>query len=341
MNLEKRVQAFISFGELLKSHPEKLEESILKTNQINPWFTPENQKLAIENIWAFFLSESRLRNWIQDYPKLGNPVIPKKVGLILAGNIPLVGFHDFLCVLVSGNSALIKSSEKDPFLLPCLAELLVEVEPQFKSFIQFVEKLVDYDAVIATGSNNSARYFEQYFSSKPHIIRKNRQAVAILTGSESEDELINLGKDIFTFFGLGCRNVSKIYVPADYEFTPLLDALHSYKEIILHHSYKNNFDYQSAIWLLNKVPHFMTGSILISEEKSISSKIATLHYEFYTSLPELKNNLSSHQDQIQCVIGNLVIPGFSIIPFGEGQKPALSDYADGIDTIAFLTGMSL
>lgn len=341
MNLENRVQALISFGELLKSHPEKLKESILKTNQINPWFTPENQKLAIENIWAFFLSESRLRNWIQDYPKLSNPVIPKKVGLILAGNIPLVGFHDCLCVLVSGNTALIKCSEKDPFLLPCLAELLIEVEPQFKSFIQFVEKLVEYDAVIATGSNNSARYFEHYFSTKPHIIRKNRQAVAILTGSESEDELINLGKDIFTFFGLGCRNVSKIYVPTDYNFTPLLEALHSYKEIILHHSYKNNFDYQSAIWLLNKVPHFMTGSILISEEKSISSKIATLHYEFYTSLPELKNNLNSHQDQIQCVIGNLSIPGFTFIPFGEGQKPTLSDYADGIDTIAFLTNMSL
>jgi hypothetical protein len=339
MNLENRLQALIALGELLKSHPERLEECILQTYRHNPWFTPENQQLAIENVVEFFLDESKLYLWINAYPKLAKTGFPKRVGLIMAGNVPLVGFHDVLCVLISGNIALIKCSDKDPFLLPCLAELLIEVAPQFKPFIHFVEKLVDYDAVIATGSNNSARYFEHYFASKPHIIRKNRHAVAVLTGSESEDEFISLGKDIFTYFGLGCRNVSKIYVPKAFDFTPLLDALHSFKEIILHHSYKNNFDYQSAIWLLNKVPHFMTGSILISEEKAISSKIATLHYEFYDSLHALNNNLNSHRDQIQCVIGHLTIPGFTIIPFGEGQKPALSDYADGIDTISFLSEM--
>lgn len=336
MNLENRLQAFISLGNLLKSNPEELEKWMIKASLHNPWFTIENQKIAITTITDYFLDKEKLRKWILDYPFLSQADNPKRVGLILAGNIPLVGFHDFLCVLISGNIACIKCSDKDPFLLPLMAKLLIGLEPEFESFIHFIERLEAYDAVIATGSNNSSRYFEHYFASKPHIIRKNRQAVAILTGNESSQDLINLGGDIFTYFGLGCRNVAKIYVPENYDFTPLLDALHSFNEIIKHNSYKNNFDYQSAIWLLNKVPHFMTGSVLVAEEKSISSKIATLHYEYYQGYAELKDELMNHFDQIQCIVSNNPIDGLSLVPFGQAQTPSLAEYADGIDTLSFL-----
>lgn len=340
MNLVNRLNAFVSLGKILRNNPERYDSILTKVYQHNPWFTIENQKLAIDNIIDYFLNEQKLNEWVALYPHLKNAYKPKEIGLILAGNIPLVGFHDFLCVLISGNIALIKCSDKDPFLLPLLAEILVEISPDFKNYIRFIDKLVTYDAVIATGSNNSARYFEHYFSSKPHIIRKNRQAVAILNGNEPTEDLINLGKDIFTYFGLGCRNVSKIYVPQNYDFTLLLDQLHSFKEIILHNSYKNNFDYQSAIWLLNKVPHFMTGSVLITEEKSIPSKIATLHYEYYLSLTQLKEDLEKSIDEIQCVVGTLNFPGMEVIPFGHAQTPTLSSYADGVDTMAFLVGLS-
>ncbi len=340
MTLAYRLQAFVALGKILRDKPERYESILTKVHQQNPWFTIENQKLAISNVIEFFLNEQKLTEWVAFYPHLKESNQPKEIGLILAGNIPLVGFHDFLCVLISGNIALIKCSDKDPFLLPFLADLLIELAPDFKNYIHFIDRLVDYYAVIATGSNNSSRYFEHYFSSKPHIIRKNRQAVAILNGNESPEDLLNLGKDIFTFFGLGCRNVSKIYVPQNYDFTLLLDKLHSFKEIILHNSYKNNFDYQSAIWLLNKVPHFMTGSVLVTEEKSISSKIATLHYEYYSSLSRLIENLSESLDEIQCVVGMEQLPGMNIIPFGLAQTPTLSEYADGVDTMAFLVGLS-
>jgi len=340
MNLAYRIQAFVSLGKILHDNPRRYESILTKVYHHNPWFTIENQKLAIDSVIEFFLNEQKLNEWVALYPHLQASDEPKEIGLILAGNIPLVGFHDFLCVLISGNIALIKCSDKDPFLLPLLAEFLIELAPDFKNYIHFIDRLVTYDAVIATGSNNSARYFEHYFSSKPHIIRKNRQAVAILNGNESPDDLMNLGKDIFTYFGLGCRNVSKIYVPQNYDFTLLLDQLHSFKEIILHNSYKNNFDYQSAIWLLNKVPHFMTGSVLVTEEKSISSKIATLHYEFYPSLAQLKEDLMECLDEIQCVVGIENLPGMEFIPFGQAQTPTLSAYADGVDTMAFLVGLS-
>lgn len=340
MNLTYRLQAFVSLGKFLQENPERYDRILTKVYQHNPWFTIENQKLALGSIIEFFLNEQKLNEWVDLYPHLKESDQPKEIGLILAGNIPLVGFHDFLCVLISGHIALVKCSDKDPYLLPFLAELLIELAPDLKNYIYFIDRLDRYDAVIATGSNNSSRYFEHYFSSKPHIIRKNRQAVAFLSGRETEEDLLNVGKDVFTYFGLGCRNVSKIYVPQQYDFTLLLDQLHSFKEIILHNSYKNNFDYQSAIWLLNKVPHFMTGSVLVTEEKSISSKIATLHYEYYASLPQLNENLSESLDEIQCVVGMEQLSGMKVIPFGQAQTPTLSEYADGVDTMAFLVGLS-
>jgi len=336
MDIEKRIQAFVSLGTLLSSNPEELKECMIKSWEHNPWFTLENQKKAITNIVDYFLNKEKLEEWTRSYPFLNHVEIPKKVGLILAGNIPLVGFHDFLCVLISGNIACIKCSDKDPFLLPFIAELLIKIEPDFHSFIHFIERLEAYDAVIATGSNNSSRYFEHYFSSKPNIIRRNRQAVAVLNGNETSQDLMNLGEDIFAYFGLGCRNVSKIYVPENFNFTPLLDTLHAFNQIILHNSYKNNFDYQSAILLLNKVPHFMTGSILVTEGKTIASKIATLHYEYYKDSDELKTEIINHFDQIQCVIGNQPIGNLVLIPFGHAQNPSLAEYADGVDTLSFL-----
>lgn len=340
MNLAYRLQAFVSLGKFLQENPKRYDRILTKVYQHNPWFTIENQKLALGSIIDFFLNEQKLNEWVALYPSLKEANKSKEVGLILAGNIPLVGFHDFLCVLISGHTALVKCSDKDPYLLPFLAELLIELAPDLKNYIHFIDRLDRYDAVIATGSNNSSRYFEHYFSSKPHIIRKNRQAVAFLSGRETEEDLLNVGKDVFTYFGLGCRNVSKIYVPQQYDFTLLLDQLHSFKEIILHNSYKNNFDYQSAIWLLNKVPHFMTGSVLVTEEKAIASKIATLHYEYYPSLTQLGEDLGRSLDEIQCVVGIEPIPGIKVIPLGQAQTPTLSEYADGVDTMAFLFGLS-
>jgi len=340
MNLAYRLQAFVSLGKFLLENPERYDSIFTKVYQHNPWFTIENQRLALVSIIEFFLNEQKLKEWVALYPSLKEANKSKEVGLILAGNIPLVGFHDFLCVLISGHIALVKCSDKDPYLLPFLAEILIELAPDFKNYIYFIDRLDRYDAVIATGSNNSSRYFEHYFSSKPHIIRKNRQAVAFLSGRETEEDLLNVGKDVFTYFGLGCRNVSKIYVPQNYDFTLLLDQLHSFKEIILHNSYKNNFDYQSAIWLLNKVPHFMTGSVLVTEEKAIASKIATLHYEYYPSLTQLSEDLGESLDEIQCVVGIQPLHGIKVIPFGQAQTPTLSEYADGVDTISFLVGLS-
>jgi hypothetical protein len=336
MEIEKKLEAFVSLGRYLERDSPELENCLLKAFHHNSWFTLDNQKNALKNIAGHYLEKDELAQWIANYPWLNKSVQPKKVGLILAGNIPLVGFHDFLSVLMSGHTACVKCSDKDPFLLPFMAERLIQTEPEFKNFIQFIDRLETFDAVIATGSNNSSRYFEHYFASKPHIIRKNRQAIAVLSGEETKEELMLLGADIFTYFGLGCRNVSKIYVPEPYDFTPLLEVLHSFNQIILHHSYKNNFDYQSAIWLLNKVPHYVTGSILITEDTSIASRIATLHYQYYKNGAELVAEIKHHADQIQCVVAGQQIGDFDIIPFGKAQTPSLTEYADGVDTMEFL-----
>ncbi|TDD97444.1 acyl-CoA reductase [Flavobacterium cellulosilyticum] len=305
---------------------------ILLSQSHNGWYTPENVYFSIES-WANALTESNLDQWIKNY-QLQNDK-PKSVGLILAGNIPLVGFHDFLSVLITGNSVLIKTSSNDQFLLPFLAKYLIALDLEFAKNITFVEgKMENFDAVIATGSNNTARYFEYYFKNKPSIIRKNRNSIAVLDGSESAAQLTALGEDIFRYFGLGCRNVSKLFVPKGYSFVPFFEAIFEYQDVIHYEKYANNYDYNKAVFLMSNFKLLDNGFLTLKEDQSYSSPISSVFYEYYDDLEELQLKLKLESDQIQCIVSNQLIE--NSIDFGETQKPNLWDYADNIDTISFL-----
>lgn len=334
----ERIAALQQLGEYITGNGPGLQDVVERTARSNPWFTPENQYAALQAIARQFLDPAKLEKWVTAYPQLGNGN-PAKVALVLAGNLPLVGFHDWLCVFIAGHNAQIKLSEKDPYLLPHLLGELGNLYPPAADMVELVDRLAGFDAVIATGSNNSARYFEHYFGKYPHIIRKNRNAVAVLTGEESVDELRLLGNDIFQYFGLGCRNISKIYVPRDYNFEPLLETLHEYREIILHHKYKHNYDYNYALFLINKTPFKMNGCLLLTESDAIPSRIAALNYGFYDNLKELDQELQNRSEEIQCVCAGAPVGQIAVIPFGQSQEPALWDYADGVDTLAFLEAL--
>ena len=338
MTLEERIDVLVALGKHLRQEDEYLQAVIKRTHFNNAWFTVENQNRAIQAIATQFLDAEKLAEWIKRYD-IPEQTTPQTVGLVLAGNIPLVGFHDILCVFVAGHKARVKLSDKDKFLLPYLLKLLKGFDARTESYFEIVPQLKDFDAVIATGSNNSARYFEAYFGKYPNIIRKNRNGIAILNGKESEDELKALGRDVFRYFGLGCRNVSKLYVPKDYDFEPLLERLHDYREIVLHTKYKNNFDYNYALFVLNKMEYKANGCIILLEDPALTSRIATLHYEYYENPEQLKSEIKLRENEIQCIVsqeGWLDVPSFA---FGKAQEPALWDYADGVDTVAFLLGL--
>lgn len=294
----------------------------------NGWFTPEFIDLAVQNICTEFLHKEKLEQWAKHY-HLDDNVGGKNIGIVMAGNIPLVGFHDFLCVFISGHKQTVKLSSKDDILFKHLAKKLAEWEPETEKKIQFLEILKGCDAYIATGSNNSARYFEQYFSKYPNIIRRNRTSVGILTGNETSEELDNLSDDIHQYFGLGCRNVTQLFVPEGYDFVPLLNSFNKYKHFADHHKYKNNYDYQLSIALLNNKYYMTNGSTLMIEDNAIFSAISRLNYSYYKDYQELIKVLSGNDD-IQC------ITGYNGTPFGLAQRPGLLDYADGIDSMQFL-----
>jgi hypothetical protein len=310
---------FISLVELSQSH--------------NGWFTPEQVYFSIQS-WGKALSETNLNQWLSTYDF--SKIAPKKIGLILAGNIPLVGFHDFLSVLISGHDVLVKTSSSDQHLLKFLAKYLIAIQPELNSKITFVEgKLEGFDAVIATGSNNTARYFEYYFKDKPSIIRKNRNSVAVLNGTETHEELVGLGEDIFRYFGLGCRNVSKLFVPKDFNFEAFFKAMFEYSEVIQYEKYANNYDYNKAVFLMSNFQLLDNEFLTIKEDTSYSSPISSVFYEFYDSLEEVKSRLSNDADQIQCIVSKDLIE--NSIVFGQTQQPKLWDYADNLDTLAFLS----
>ncbi len=298
----------------------------------NGWFTPEQVYFALQS-WAAALTEENLNQWLSAYPQTVSSV--KTVGLVLAGNIPLVGFHDFLSVLVSGHNVLVKTSSNDQKLLPFLAEYLCWIDPELKGRITFTAgQLQDYDAVIATGSNNTARYFEYYFKDKPSIIRKSRNSVAVLNGQETHEQLVALGEDIFRYFGLGCRNVSKLFVPKGYDFTAFFEAIFTYQDVIHYEKYANNYDYNKAVFLMSNFKLLDNGFLTIKEDSAYASPISSVFYEYYESLEEVQNKLEADRDLLQCIVSNNLIPGS--IPFGKTQKPELWDYADEVDTLAFL-----
>ncbi|NQX85731.1 MAG: acyl-CoA reductase [Flavobacteriaceae bacterium] len=301
----------------------------------NGWFTKTNVLYAIES-WAKALTQEHLKTWLKPYE--AKVITPKKVAIIMAGNIPLVGFHDFLAVLITGHHVLVKQSSNDKHLLPLIAKYLEYVAPNFKGRIQFTDdKLKDFDAVIATGSNNTARYFEHYFKNKPSIIRKNRNSIAIIDGSESEEQMKALSNDIFKYYGLGCRNVSKLFVPKNYDFNAFFQGIYDWHPIINDQKYANNYDYNKAVYLMSEFDMLENGFLMIKEDTSYASPIATVFYEYYDSKATLKTKIETDKDQIQCVVAN----EFSSdeIAFGQTQNPKLWDYADGIDTIAFLLNL--
>jgi len=315
---------------------EKFKDLLSLSQSHNGWFTPEQVYFAVES-WAKALREDNINKWLSDYPidcAQGDKAV-KTIGLILAGNIPLVGFHDFLSVLISGHKVLVKASSNDQHLIAFLANYLISIVPELSNYISFTDgKLENFDAIIATGSNNTARYFEFYFKDKPSIIRKNRNSVAVLNGNESHEDLVGLGEDIFRYFGLGCRNVSKLFVPKDYNFDAFFKAIYEYKDVIFYEKYSNNYDYNKAVFLMSNFKLLDNEFLTLKEDASFSSPISSLFYEYYDDIEDLQKRLEIESDQIQCIVSNNLIP--SSISFGQTQQPKLWDYADNVDTIWFL-----
>ncbi len=352
MLLENRITAFKTLGDFLSQFSlmkiekkegipfndlffDVFEKQIRKAKEFNGWFTEENVLFALEN-WSILLNSKDLNAWTDNY-NLSNSK-PKIIAVIMAGNIPMVGFHDFLTVLISGNNIIAKQSSSDKNFMQLIAKYLEHVETEFKGKINFTDgELGKFDAVIATGSNNTARYFDYYFGKYPNIIRQNRNAVAVLTGNESNDELKNLGEDIFRYFGLGCRSIAKIFVPKGYDFDQIFKNIYHYNNLINYKKYENNYTYNKTVYLMSEFQLLENGFFMLKEDHNYSSPIATLFYEYYSDIDTLNQKLELEKDQIQCVVSNLGIE--SEIDFGETQKPKLDDYADGVDTLRFLENL--
>lgn len=352
MTLENKKSAFIELGKFLKqfSENESTKDSTVINNDLffnqfddlialsqshNGWYTKENVIFAIQS-WAQALTAENLDKWLSPYDF--SNINTKTVGLILAGNIPLVGFHDFLSVLMSGHKVLVKTSSNDQQLLPFLSKYLISIEPQLKDYITFVEgKLENFDAVIATGSNNTARYFEYYFKDKPSIIRKSRNSVAVLNGKETKEQMIALGEDIFRYFGLGCRNVSKIFIPKGYNFDLFFNGMFTYSDVIKYEKYANNYDYNKAVFLMSNFNLLDNEFLIIKEDQSYASPISSVFYEYYENLEQITKRLEVENKQIQCIVSDNLIK--NSVSFGQTQRPNLWDYADNIDSIAFLISL--
>ena len=353
MNLEKRIQAFSKLGDRLNEFLSKydnrgwysspdltmLHQKVHRAQEHNPWFTLPHILKALEAIGSM-LEQDQLQAWTAGYNNLQKDHPPKTIGIVNAGNIPLVGFHDFLSVLISGHKYYAKLSSKDQHLPGAVASLLTRFEPGFANRIHFEEdRLSGFDAIIATGSNNTSRYFHYYFGKYPHIIRKNRHGLAVLTGKESAKELKGLAEDVMLYFGMGCRSVSKVFVPEGYDLTRMLDHFKDYERITDNHKYANNYDYNKSVFIINQVDHYDTGFLLLKNDKRLSSPISTLHYETYCNTGDIREQIEQQRDQIQCIVSHSdEIPG--AIPFGQAQQPGLSDYADDVDTLQFLTSLN-
>jgi hypothetical protein len=349
MNSATKKTTLIALGEFFKdsvifykdnSHipsNTKLEDEIKKAAELidlvhseNGWFTKDSV-LAVYEAWANALEHEKVEKWLSTYDLEANE--NSKVGVIMAGNLPLVGLHDALSVLISGNVLHAKVSSKDRSLMMLVLTALQKMIPNPEQ-IKIVEQLKDVDSLIATGSDNSARYFDYYFKDKKRIIRKNRTSIAVLNGDESEEELNGLSHDIFRHFGLGCRNVTKLYLPKGYDLDQVFKALFHYQEIANHNKYANNYDYNKAVYLLNKIELIENGFLLMKEDEGIHSPVGVLFYEFYDTIEQVKSIIENRKDELQCVVSNAALP--QKVPFGKAQSPELWDYADGVDTVEFL-----
>jgi len=338
LTLEKRIKAFSTLGEIMlegvagckNGLPAKFTRLISGASDYNPWFTPENVKLAVESIGES-LTIDNFNSWLSHYPRLMEPVKPRNVGIVMAGNIPLVGFHDLLSVLITGNKAIAKLSSKDDLSMRTVAEVLFTVESEFNDYVKVTsDTLSQFDAVIATGSDNTSRYFEYYFRNYPSIIRHNRNSIAFLEGNEKDEEICMLAEDVFSYFGMGCRNVTKLYLPTGFDINKMISCWSSFEWLRKHTKYAANYDHSKAVMIVNRQPFIDTGFVLLRRDQSLSPPMAVLNYEFYESASEVKKHFQDMRERVQCITGH----GFT--PLGSAQKPILWDYADDVDTIMFL-----
>lgn len=339
ISTDRRIAAFVGFSEFLRS-PENssvIDGWAEQAYRTNNWFVPGNVRYALEAIGAMLADRTALQDWYASYPKAAASA---KIGVVMAGNIPAVGFQDLLCVLISGHRLLVKPSKDDYVLTRLILDKLCEIEPAFRDYIRFVERINEADAYIATGSDNTARYFEYYFSSKPHIIRKNRVSVAVLNGAETSAELEGLCADIFRYYGLGCRNVSKLFVPAGYDFSPLYESAESFRDYAVHHhKYFNNYEYNKSILLVNGEDHLDNGYLLIQRSGKFASPLSMVYFDEYENLESVRNELAVNASKIQCVVSGCDL-GTPVVKFGESQYPGLRDYPDGVDIMEFLGNLS-
>lgn len=338
MSVESRIAAICELGRFFRAVAGRETEVSdfnpkLKQAEIhNPWFTPDNLNYCFGQ-WGNLLTEENIKNWLSKYKWSSSP---KTVGIIMAGNLPLVGLHDLISVLLAGHIALVKTSSKDDVLMSAVIDFLKEKDRDLKDSVRKVEKLEDYQSVIATGSNNTARYFEFYFKDIPHIIRKNRTGVAVLDGNETKQDLKNLSDDIFRYFGLGCRNVTRLFLPEKFNTDLLFEAFYDWNSIMNHSKYANNYDYNRAIYLMEKQDFLDNNFVMLREADSFHSPIGVVHYSFYKNIEKLESELIERQDEIQCVVGNVLTDFENSVGFGQSQQPGLSDYADGVDVMKFL-----
>ncbi len=344
MDLTDRIKSFELLGDRLCRYHEQsgqegftpLLEAATDASAANRWFTPELITVALNNLGKM-LTGDNLNRWLSVYEdRLKRAAGQKTIGVVMAGNIPAVGFHDFLCVLISGHKLVAKLSSSDDKLLPAMASVLIDHDKDWQDVIRFTSgRLENFDAIIATGNSNTSKYFEFYFGKYPHIIRRNRNSIAVINGNESNIELQHLAGDIMLFFGMGCRSISKICVPAGYDFSPLIKSLGKYEDYANHNKYRNNYDYYKSIFMVSQVPFIDTGFLLLKEDAAIASRIAVLHYQYYDHPDDIVQGIRQSSEEIQCVISNTILPVETKLP-GEGQIPALWDYADHIDTMEFL-----
>ncbi len=344
MDLADRIKSFEFLGDRLRRYHEHsvqeemkpLIEAAANASAFNQWFTPELITVALNNLGKILTTEN-LNRWLWVYEdRLKQLAGPKTIGVVMAGNIPAVGFHDFLCVLISGHKLVAKLSSSDDKLLPAMASILIEHNNDWQDVIRFTSgRLENFDAIIATGNSNTSKYFEFYFGKYPHIIRRNRNSIAVINGNESKVALQSLAGDIMLFFGMGCRSISKIFVPAGYDFATLINCLGKYEDYANHNKYRNNYEYYKSIFLVSQVPFIDTGFLLLKEDAGMASRIAVLHYAYYDHPDEVVQSISQHSEEIQCVINSTKLQVETKLP-GEGQVPDLWDYADHVDTMEFL-----
>ena len=337
LSLRERVELIVRAGESLKNHEsnEEILAAMSMAGSENQWFIIDNIKKSINAITDKYTAAAKLDQWIESY-QIPENTKPKILGLLLAGNIPFVGIHDVIAGFITGHYLKLKFSDKDTYLMKMFIKLITDQNPAAEIYFEEVERMNDIDMVIATGSNNTARYFDYYFGKKPNIIRKNRVSVAVLSPETSKEELKLLGEDVFSYFGLGCRNISKLYLPKGYKIETIMEAFEDWKEWVLHNKYKNNFDYNYAIYLLNKVKFFTNGSLITLEDENLYSRISCLHFSFYENKEDLTMELKAVEKELQCIVSNVELEGLKTYGLGQTQAPELWDYADGVDTMEFL-----